>query len=84
MKGSLGGFCFGICAQWTSTLLSQQCHRSPFQNSGKFKKLLLHEASPHIPQELTELSNLVFLDSILVAKGANLILSREGYRVDRH
>lgn len=55
-----------------------------FPDSGKFKKLLLHDASPHIPQEPTELSNLVFLDRILGAKGANLILSREGYRVDRH
>lgn len=46
--------------------------------------LLLDEAFPHIPQEPTEFSNLVFLHNILVAREANLILSREGYRMNRH
>lgn len=48
------------------------------------RKLLLHDAFPQIPQEPMEFSNLVFLGYILVAKGANLILLREGYRMDRH
>lgn len=55
-----------------------------FPELRQFKKLLLRDAFLHIPQEPTEFSNLVFLDCILVAKGANLILSREGYRMDRH
>lgn len=38
----------------------------------------------HIPQESTGVSNLVFFNYIFVAREANLILSREGYRTDCH
>lgn len=42
----------------------------------QFEKLLLCRF-PHSPQEPRELSNLVFLDCVLVAKGADLILSEK-------
>lgn len=58
--------------------------QASFLELSQLKKLLLRDAFPHIPQEPTEFSNLVFFDRILVAKGANLILSREGYRMNRH
>lgn len=43
----------------------------------QFEKLLLCDEFPHIPQEPRGFSNLVFLDCILVAKGADLILSEK-------
>lgn len=62
-----------------SIVTFRSCHRPPFPEFRQFKNLLLDDA--FLP---TGVSNLVFLNYIFVAREANLILSREGYRTDCH